>query len=573
MQLPTDVGISSHRPGIGPLIVLYKKLVRLVVRPYLRSVFEREHELLEERFAEVGNTMKGSALQVEAISEAMRAGGARERTRDERMAAIQHQLAETRQVLEDRAAQVEAGAASLVRDTVHANTQDILKRTDSLMMTLDKRIETLSIIEDKHAKRMDASIASLAQRVDALSDPRIDAAGAWRAHLEKPAQATERNTADNAGAPTTPTLDMLRQYVDEQILAHRRDLVAVVEGAVRSEAGLKGHIDDYLVAQRRDLAAVEAALARSESGVRSHIDDQIQAQHRDLVAIADAMNRHRVELEKLITERVRDLRSDVNDVAQDVTLQKRRLDLILDELRSNIPPDHASLARIAAQKERLLDHAYFLFENRFRGSSEQVRKRQDVYLPVFAETRAALAGRFSQILDIGCGRGEMLELLKQHEIPARGIDLNDDMVLACQNKGLAVVHAEALDHLRGLPDGSLSGIISCQLVEHLPSDVLIEFARLCFDKAAKGARVILETVNPGSVIAMRDFYLDLTHERPIPPHALSFLLEAVGFARPEIRYLAPFTPEEMLDSHGDKNLEKLNMFLFGHQDYAVIVEK
>jgi hypothetical protein len=72
---------------------------------------------------------------------------------------------------------------------------------------------------------------------------------------------------------------------------------------------------------------------------------------------------------------------------------------------------------------------------------------------------------------------------------------------------------------------------------------------------------------------MRDFYLDLSHQKPIPPHAISFLLEAVGFAKPDIAYLAPFSPEEMLDSAGDKNLEKLNMFLFGHQDYAVIASK
>ena len=671
MQMPLDVEISSHRPVLGPVIVLYKKLVRLVVGPFLRTVFEREHQMLDEQFRAGADRLAASTALLEALSEAVGKQGLLERAREEKVTALREQLAEGRQMFQERLAAVEASHASLLGETITAYTQDILKRTDALLAPLDKRIEVLSVTEARHHARFESAITSLTARLDALGDLRGALTAQLTTYTNEQLQAQQRSTAVLAETlrqhtdeqlqahqrNLTVVAETLRQHTDEQLQAHQRNLTVVAETLKQhtdeqlqaqqgnltviaetmnrhrveleqrldsSTAALKQHTDEQLQAQQGNLTVIAetlkqhtdeqlqaqqrnltliaetmnrhrveleqrldnstaalnarlAALGNPQSeltdALTRHTDEQLQAQHRDMVVIAETMNRYRLELEQMITDRGRDVRSDLNDVSQDLTLQKRRLDIVLSELRSQIKPRAASLARIAAQQERLLDHAYFLFENRFRGSSELIQKRQGVYLPTFQATQASLGGRFSHILDVACGRGEFLELLKQHEIPARGVDLNEDMVLTCQQKGLEVEHADALAYLEAVPSGSLSGIIACQFIEHLELEALIEFTKLCYDKLAGGGTLVLETVNPLSLVAMRNFYFDLSHQKPIPSHAMSFLLEAVGFAKPETKYLAPFAPEETLDAAGDRNLEKINAYLFGHQDYAVIASK
>ncbi len=272
---------------------------------------------------------------------------------------------------------------------------------------------------------------------------------------------------------------------------------------------------------------------------------------------------------------------------QEMILQKRRLEVILSELRKKFGDERKSLKKVASMKEHLMDHSYFLFENQYRLSREVIRDRQEIYIPVFEERLAALARRetatLSTVLDVGCGRGEFLELLKEHGIPAKGIDLNEDMVYFCQERGLDVEHANAFDYLKGQPDDSLGGIIACQVIEHLSVEELIEFIKLCCQKLEKGGRAVFETVNPLSLlVSATNFYLDLSHVRQVHPMALKFLAEAVGFINTEIKFLSPYPDEsklQLLSGNDDtfrqinENFRRLNEILFGYQDYAVICEK
>jgi O-antigen chain-terminating methyltransferase len=225
------------------------------------------------------------------------------------------------------------------------------------------------------------------------------------------------------------------------------------------------------------------------------------------------------------------------------------------------------------------------FENLFRGTREEIRRRQADYLSLFVGA--------SDVLDLGCGRGEFLELLREEGIPARGVDLNDEMVEVCRERGLDVVEAEALAYLAGLPDGQVGGIIAAQMIEHLEPTQLLRLLDIAHAKLRPGGRIVLETINPRCWFAFFESYIrDLTHVRPVHPDTLKYLMQASGFHHVEIRYRAPFPESDKLQPipvpAGDvllvpelpmfrdltmafnENVEKLNGFLFTHLDYAAV---
>ena len=175
------------------------------------------------------------------------------------------------------------------------------------------------------------------------------------------------------------------------------------------------------------------------------------------------------------------------------------------------------------------------------------------------------------LLDIGCGRGEMLEVLRGAGIEARGIDLNDDSVALCQSKGLAAEKADLFVYLDEVPDSSLGGAICCQVVEHLPPPRLPEMIRLLDQKLRAGALVAIETPNPECLaIFATHFYIDPTHRHPIPPALMSFYLEEAGFGRIEVERLNPAV--EAIPSLAGLP-ESLRKDFFGSLDYAVFAIK
>lgn len=219
---------------------------------------------------------------------------------------------------------------------------------------------------------------------------------------------------------------------------------------------------------------------------------------------------------------------------------------------------------------------YAAFEERFRGSEEDIKGRQRMYVPYFEGAR--------NVLDLGCGRGEFLELLREHGIEARGVDLHLDMVLLCRDKELDAVRDDAFAYLGALSDDALGGIFAAQFIEHLPPRRVIDLVKLCYRKLAPGGFLVLETPNPGCLMVFADsFYRDLSHIQPIHPDTLQFLFEAARFHQIELKTLAPVDASmrvPLLQTHDDQGLapfnqgiERLNSLLFGFQDYAVIGRK
>ena len=168
------------------------------------------------------------------------------------------------------------------------------------------------------------------------------------------------------------------------------------------------------------------------------------------------------------------------------------------------------------------DALYSAFEEQFRGSREEVARRLTVYLPVL--DKAGVRDAESPVLDLGCGRGEWLELLGQHDFAARGVDLNEEFVVHGQQRGIDLVHADAVEYLSSKPEGSYAAVTSFHMVEHLPPGRLVELLAQTHRVLRPVGILILETPNPENhVVGADTFYLDPSHVAPLPPALLQFL--------------------------------------------------
>lgn len=223
------------------------------------------------------------------------------------------------------------------------------------------------------------------------------------------------------------------------------------------------------------------------------------------------------------------------------------------------------------------DFDYAGFEERFRGSEAEIKCRHRRYLQ-------HMNGN-GPVLDIGCGRGEFLELLRESGIEARGVDLNLDMVLLCREKGLEVWHGDAFAYLDDVPDGSLGGIFSAQFIEHFPPRDIIRLTQVCHRKLKPRGVLLFETVNASCLtVFARSFFLDPSHVWPFHPETLRFLFEGEGFREISVEFASPVETSSTLP-HLDASMvgadaprfnrcvDLLNELVFGYQDFAIVGRK
>lgn len=213
------------------------------------------------------------------------------------------------------------------------------------------------------------------------------------------------------------------------------------------------------------------------------------------------------------------------------------------------------------------DLFYRAFEEKFRGSRSLIQKRLEVYLPFVQPIHRVHSSAL--FLDLGCGRGEWLELLLQHQMTAIGVDLDQGMLSACQEKNLNVQCQDALTYLKQLPSDSAAVISAFHLVEHLPFAQLKELVLESHRVLKPGGLLIMETPNPENfLVATQNFYLDPTHVRPIPPDLLAFVPEFFGFESVKVLRLQE-SPEVLTQS----NLSVLDVLTGASPDYAVVSQK
>ena len=271
-----------------------------------------------------------------------------------------------------------------------------------------------------------------------------------------------------------------------------------------------------------------------------------------------------------------ELRTTISILQQQIRTARAEQRSSSDARESGAASGVAVSAGSTANATLALSEKYVGFEDQFRGSAESIRARLLEYVPIFDGA--------ANVLDIGCGRGEFLLLLRERGIAGKGIDLNAAMVEVCRQKGLEATQADALAYLRAQPDESLGGLFAAQVVEHLEPAYLTHLLDTAFDKLRPGSAIVLETINPGCWFAFFESYIrDITHVRPLHPDTLKFLLVASGFQRIDIQYRSPYPGHDKLqhvslppDRADDAvetlnaNVDKLNGLLFTFLDYAAI---
>lgn len=361
-----------------------------------------------------------------------------------------------------------------------------------------------------------------------------------------------------------------------------RLVAPLFERQMAFNAALVDHLNRNAAAHREIHDAVARALPATRASLEALAGFEsllVQFLQR-ITPLADARDRQ-------TQQAIEELRN-VAEVAQRAAVMAKRE---IERLATGIPkegdasaPTPAGTASTPAKTEA---YKYLGFEDRFRGSEDEIRARLSDYVPYFDGA--------THVLDVGCGRGEFLALLKERGVPAKGLDLNPEMVEACLARGLDVTAGDALEVLRGLPDQSLGGLIAVQVIEHLEPAYLSDFLQTAYYKLRPGSRLVLETINPACWVAFFESYIrDLTHVRPIHPETLQYMLHASGFSAVELVYRAPIAedarlqrvtprPEHFGESAADpmtelvtafnRNMDRLNGRLFTFQDYAAVARR
>jgi O-antigen chain-terminating methyltransferase len=202
---------------------------------------------------------------------------------------------------------------------------------------------------------------------------------------------------------------------------------------------------------------------------------------------------------------------------------------------------------------------YAQFEDEFRGTPQEIREKQKPYLK-------ELAGK-GKVLDLGCGRGEFLELLKENNIPCLGVEKNPAIAALLKEKGLPFAQKDVFEFL-GEPGEAFGAVAAFHFIEHFMPDAAFALLKAAFSRLSEGGVLILETPNPTSLAAFLNFHKDPEHKTPWHPDTLKYYLKQAGFKDIRVEFLHPFPPRP------DVSLPKdLTNLLLGFQDYAVIAVK
>jgi SAM-dependent methyltransferase len=267
--------------------------------------------------------------------------------------------------------------------------------------------------------------------------------------------------------------------------------------------------------------------------------------------------------EQALAERLQALEELVRGLSREIAETSQRVATLETQLRDK---DDGSGPRFAS--------LYTEFTERFRGSTEEVTAKHTGYLPdVRRLVRGGAGAGAAGVVDVGSGRGEWLAMLRDAQVPASGVDANLAFVEAGRERGLDLVHGDAVTYLQALAPGSVDMVTAFHLIEHLDVETLLALLAAARHALRPGGCVLVETPNPTNLrMAACDFYNDPTHRCPLPPALTEFLVTASGFGDVEVRPLHPGQSPFETEGAGERlQVEQLvAASLFGPQDYAVL---
>jgi O-antigen chain-terminating methyltransferase len=379
----------------------------------------------------------------------------------------------------------------------------------------------------------------------------------------------------------------------KEVTTHRRGIIGYL--IKKGKSLLRKLMWDLLQDHFQQTREFDSALVRYLNDVSRYVDARDAANFWELIHKIDVDTQKCVKHLELLNDEIRgrELERSRSGVAiggvthnqlQEVVARLEGLDAVVLGLESIIALKF-STPLSSKESDYMSDKRYLLLENRFRGSEEIISERLKPYLEILQSTPNADL----PFLDLGAGRGEFVSLLKESNLNAYGIDIDKAMVEHAQNKGLDVRLDDGLNHLFGLSPKSIRSLTATQVVEHLTQSQLEELLRLASLKIAPGGIIILETINPKSLLALSsNYFRDPTHVFPCHPDTLSYNLSLAGFINVQIKYLSPvpeesllkllpiqdyFTPSEISNVRAvNRNIEQLNELLYGYQEYFVIGE-
>jgi 2-polyprenyl-3-methyl-5-hydroxy-6-metoxy-1,4-benzoquinol methylase len=351
------------------------------------------------------------------------------------------------------------------------------------------------------------------------------------------------------------------------LAAYHQDLVALTADhhELRTNAeDFKKHFDEWRAGIEERRSASEIHLLRTVSELQSafhlraslieqNFRQSVRQQHDDFTSELD---RRTLEIQNRLWQDMEKIRGEYD----------RLIHTELRLLRQKLAAGAAAVpaAAITPSSQEPLDIDWMAFAERFRGSEDRIREQQKCYVGRFA-------GASGEILDLGCGRGEFLEAAKAAGLAARGIDQSSESVALCLSKGLNVEQGDFFEYLESLADGSLGGAYCAQVVEHLSPAAVPRLVKLLSQKLRLGALAAIETPNPECLaIFATHFYLDPTHNRPVPAPLLRFYLESAGFGSVEIERLAPAV--DSMPALAELPSGFRDAF-FGGLDYAIFARK
>ncbi|MBV8808488.1 MAG: methyltransferase domain-containing protein [Acidobacteriaceae bacterium] len=340
-------------------------------------------------------------------------------------------------------------------------------------------------------------------------------------------------------------------------------------------------LETDMASLRRELSEVSDALKLAEARLADQVRGDNALREQELgelrQRVSELAQQAQVETaqKEQMAARLSELGLSTHQTKATLSVQDRRLTLLIEEARKRLPEplsEDQLRGMIAHHSDHRYDSLYVAFEDIFRGSREEIKARQSVYISFLKEH--GIGSTAMLVLDLGCGRGEWLEVLSEHNLSGRGVDRNETMVECCKSAGFEAVQDDSIAYLSTLPDAALGAVTSFHMIEHLPFEVTLTLVDEALRVLKPGGVLILETPNPHNVlVGASTFHLDPTHLKPLPSPMLRFFVEARGFCDVHVRELHPYPATVRLPDDGKGLANRLNDYLYGPQDYAVIGRK
>ncbi|MFZ1145975.1 MAG: class I SAM-dependent methyltransferase [Bryobacteraceae bacterium] len=348
-----------------------------------------------------------------------------------------------------------------------------------------------------------------------------------------------------------------REELEKPLREQSQEMSDIRHHWVEWRAGWEQKLATNEMQFQRSVADLEGAFQYRLTLMDSNYREAVRAQHNDFTVRLDERG---LEIQKRLWADLERVRAEFDKLIHvELRLIRQRSGAAFQSLAA--PEVGAGAA--PTQPAAPLAFDYARFAEYYRGSEERVRAGQQIYVADFK-------GR-GNVLDIGCGRGEFLGLMREAGVPARGIDASAESVALCREKGLEAETADLFDYLRGLDEGELDGIFCAQVVEHLPPERLPEMIRLAASRLERNGVIVIETPNPECLaIFATYFYLDPTHARPVPEKLLTFYLSEFGIGDMEVRRLEPAM--DTMPSLAELP-NAFRVAFFGGLDYAIIGKK